>query len=142
MVGRQILLLAILSILTSSMLILLAPLLAVPLLGEGWAMAGTVTAILAIPMSLQLLAGPLMPILPMIGREGRMLLTQIVRLALVVAALAFSLGLGLGLVRSSFVFGIAIVSGYIYMLIVIVKTVRDYDVQAHGRATGPTSREG
>ena len=126
-IRQQVLWLSLLSSLTAVVLIVLAPILAVPLLGEGWQMVGTITAILAIPLSFQLLVGPLMTILPMLAREGLLLVIQIARLTLVVGAVVGGMLAGADLVQVSIVYGIATVIGYVAMLLVVFGVAGAHD---------------
>ena len=131
-IRQQVLWLSVLSSLTAVALIVLAPILAVPLLGEGWQMVGTITAILAVPLSFQLLVGPLMTILPMLAREGLLLVLQICRLTLVVAAVVGGMLAGADLIQVSILYGIATVIGYVAMLIVVIVVAGDHDRRCTG----------
>lgn len=134
---KHVVILAALSAVTSAALIILAPPLAVPLLGEGWEPAGTVIAILAVPLSFQLLIGPLMPLLPMLAREALLLSVQLVRLTFIVSALAVSAALGWDLYGTAMAYGVATVVGYLVMVTVVFIEVRKYDREAD-ESGGPT----
>lgn len=58
--------------------------LAEPILGPGWAPAGVMLAILALPFSLQLIVAPVNPVLVMIRREKVLLRLQVARLVVAV----------------------------------------------------------
>ncbi|WP_344067642.1 lipopolysaccharide biosynthesis protein [Microbacterium sediminicola] len=72
---------------TALALILLAPILAEPILGPGWHEAGVLTAIFAVPLSLQLVALPSTTLLVPLGRERQLLVLQITRLTAIAIAL-------------------------------------------------------
>lgn len=129
---RQVCLLAVVAAGFSALMISLAPVLAVPLLGKGWAPAGVVIAILAVPMSFQLVVGPLMTILPLLGREGLLFLIQASRFVLVVGSVIFTVGSGFGLYAVAVAFGIATAIGYGGMLALVWQQVRSFDSKCRG----------
>ena len=114
-------------------LMVLAPPLAVPLLGKGWEDAGLVVAILAIPMSFQLVVGPLMTVLPLLGRERLLLGTQVSRFLLVALTLGVTLASGAGLIATTLAYGVATVLGYVGMLAVVLRaaSIRDTRLSMH-----------
>lgn len=126
-VRQQLVWCSILGAVVSLGLITLAPVLAVPVLGPGWKEAGTITAILAIPLSMQLVVSPAMPLLPMLGHEKLLLGLQATRLVLGVASIVLSVSVGLDLVGAAIVFGSATVVGYGILLAVVLATVRSYE---------------
>lgn len=67
-------------------MIVLGPVLAVPILGEGWQPAGWVVLILAVPTGLQLVVAPTIPLLVMLNHERLLLGMQVVRLTVSLAA--------------------------------------------------------
>lgn len=134
---KQILWLSIFASATAAVLIILAPTMAVPILGDGWAKAGQIAAILAFPFSLQLIAGPLMTVLPMMGREGLLLLIQIVRLLLVTVTVTVAVVVGATLLEATYAFGVATVAGYVGMLATVLAVARRFDVR-HQKEPAPS----
>ena len=126
---KQVLVLSVVAVACSAALIILAPPLAVPLLGPGWEDAGLVVAILAIPMSFQLVIGPLMTVLPLLGRERLLLATQVSRFLLVALTLVVALANGAGLVLMTVCYGVATVLGYLGMLAVVLGAAGNRDAQ-------------
>ncbi|QRY41914.1 lipopolysaccharide biosynthesis protein [Microbacterium hominis] len=126
-VRRQIVVLAAVSLLISASLIALAPPLAAPILGAGWEPAGTVTAILAIPISFQLLAGPLMPLLPMLGQERLLFILQVTRLAVAVLSIAIASALTGDLLWTAAGYGAGVVAGYALLIFVLLQQARRFD---------------
>jgi O-antigen/teichoic acid export membrane protein len=63
----------------AAVLIVLAPRWAGTLLGEEYALVGTVTAILAVPFALQITTAPLTPLLIMVDREALLFRLQVAR---------------------------------------------------------------
>ncbi|WP_336641751.1 lipopolysaccharide biosynthesis protein [Microbacterium sp. USHLN272] len=128
-VRRQMLVLSGISASVALVLTVLAPPLAVPILGKGWEAAGIVTAVLAFPISFQLLVGPLMPLLPMLGRERRLLSLQLTRLGLVLAAVVIARVLDADLLGTTVCFGAATLLGYLYTVVVLIVEADRYDRQ-------------
>lgn len=126
----QVLILSLVATTFSLLLMFLAPILAEPLLGHGWAPAGTIVSILAIPMSFQLLVGPLMTVLPMLGKETILLYTQVGRFILVGLTVAICVSISLDLYELAMWYGIASMVGYAGMLIVVIQAARRHDLQA------------
>ncbi|CAH0256032.1 hypothetical protein SRABI02_03294 [Plantibacter cousiniae] len=108
-------------------LIVLAPLLAVPVFGPGWETAGTVTAILAVPMSLQLIVAPITPLLPMLAREGLLFSLQLMRLLLVVVVCGAMIASGAGLIATCIAFAIVTTVAYAIMVSVLLVVARGHD---------------
>ncbi|WP_425956693.1 lipopolysaccharide biosynthesis protein [Xylanimonas sp. McL0601] len=131
LVRRQILILGTCSLAIAAAIIVGAPILAEPLLGEGWGAAGDIAALLAIPMAFQLVVGPLMPVLPMLARERLLAKLQIWRLVGTALVLALSLGMGIGLVGATIAFGAVTVAGYVVMLVIVLAETRKYDRSCH-----------
>lgn len=75
------------ALLTTVALMVGGPLLAVPILGPGWEMAGILTAVFAIPLSLTLVALPATTLLIPLGRERLLVVLQLIRLIAIVTAL-------------------------------------------------------
>lgn len=71
-------------------LITCAPLLAEPVLGPGWQRAGDLTAIFAIPLSVQIVALPATTLMIPLGYERQLLGLQICRLVAILTALSAS----------------------------------------------------
>lgn len=124
---RQAIGLSIMAALSSAALIALAPPLAGPILGKGWEPAGIIVAILAIPMSLQLVVGPLMAALPLLGREGLLALTQVARLVLVVGTVSTALILGSDIYGLTVSYSIATLIGYLGMFAVVLLAAQNHD---------------
>ncbi len=74
-------------------LMIAAPLLAEPLLGPGWHQAGVLTAVFAIPLSLQLVALPPTTLLVPMGYERRLLALQTFRFIIIALTMATAAGL-------------------------------------------------
>lgn len=108
-------------------LIVLAPILAVPVFGPGWETAGTVTAILAIPMSFQLVVAPITPLLPMLAREGLLFGLQLMRLGLVVIVCGATIIAGGGLIVTCIAFAIVTTIAYVIMVSVLLAVARGHD---------------
>ncbi len=72
---------------TAAALATAGPLLAVPILGPGWQMAGVLTAVFAIPLSLTMVALPATTLLIPLGRERLLVLLQSTRLAAILLTL-------------------------------------------------------
>lgn len=126
-VSQQIATLSGVAALTSAALIIFAPPLAGPLLGPEWVPAGTVIAILAIPLSFQLVIGPLMPLLPMLAKEHLLLFIQLSRFILVGGTLAASFAVGLELNSTAFAFAGATIAGYLLMIAILWIEVSKYE---------------
>ncbi|WP_342001712.1 oligosaccharide flippase family protein [Microbacterium sp. LWH7-1.2] len=75
---------------TAAALMIGGPLLAVPILGPGWEVAGVMTAVFAVPLSLTLVALPATTLLIPLGRERLLVSLQTVRLVAIVAAIVVS----------------------------------------------------
>lgn len=132
LVTRQILALSVISAALAAAVILLAPPLAVPVLGAGWEEAGRVTAVLAVPIAFQLLIGPLMPLLPMLGHERLLFMLQLVRLAVAITAIFITAGLSGSLLWTAAAYGAGTVLGYLLMIVVLIRQTRRFDVEASG----------
>ena len=130
---KQVVVLSGVAVACAAALMVLAPPLAVPLLGKGWEDAGLVVAILAIPMSFQLVVGPLMTVLPLLGRERLLLATQVSRFLLVALTLGVTLASGAGLIATTLAYGVATVLGYVGMLAVVLRaaSIRDTRLSMH-----------
>lgn len=115
------------AVLMAVALIVLAPLLAVPVFGPGWETAGTVTAILAVPMSLQLIVAPITPLLPMLAREGLLFSLQLMRLLLVVVVCGAMIASGAGLIATCIAFAIVTTVAYAIMVSVLLVVARGHD---------------
>jgi len=131
---KQILRLGGVAVLMSVALIVLAPILAVPVFGPGWETAGTVTAILAVPMSFQLVVAPITPLLPMLAREGLLFGLQLMRLGLVVIVCGAMIISGAGLIATCVAFAVVTTLAYVIMVTVLLVVARGHD-RRMGEAT-------
>lgn len=129
---RQATALAIVAAVCAAGLMVLAPILAEPILGAGWKPAGILVSILAIPLSFQLVVGPLMTILPLLGKETLLLVVQTARFMLVVGSVVGASIAGLSANAIAMVFGVATVVGYIGMYIVVWSQVRAFEASCAG----------
>jgi O-antigen/teichoic acid export membrane protein len=108
-------------------LVIGAPLLAVPLLGPGWQTAGYATAILAVPMSLQLVVSPVMAVLVMLSRERLLFGLQASRFGASALACLIALDLHAGVLIICASFSAAMSLSYIVILITVLVETRKYD---------------
>jgi O-antigen/teichoic acid export membrane protein len=84
--SRQVVPLALIAALMALCLIVLGPVLAVPILGEGWQIAGYIMAIMAIPVSMQLVVSPIDFVLIMLRREKVLLGLQMLRAVITIGS--------------------------------------------------------
>jgi O-antigen/teichoic acid export membrane protein len=89
--------LSILGLVTAVPMLLLAPLVATPLLGNEWQGTGTVIALLAVPLGLQVVMSPLAVLFITLNRSSQLLALQTFRLVLATALAAIALAMGGGL---------------------------------------------
>jgi O-antigen/teichoic acid export membrane protein len=111
-------------------LAIFGPLLAVPLLGPGWKIAGYATAILAVPMSLQLVVSPVMAIMVMLGRERVLLGLQAGRFGLSIFGCILAVALHQGVLVICGAFAAALTISYAVILTVVMLETRRYDRNA------------
>ncbi|MCU1513646.1 MAG: Polysaccharide biosynthesis protein [Microbacteriaceae bacterium] len=78
--------LLVVSVLAGAALAILGPILAVPILGENWQLAGTIMACLALPLCLQVTVSSVTPVFVMLGKEGALLWQQVGRFVAVTVA--------------------------------------------------------
>jgi O-antigen/teichoic acid export membrane protein len=105
----------------------IGPLAAVPVLGPGWELAGTALAILAVPVSMQIVVAPLNPVLVMIGKEVLLLRIQIVRLSIGVGACVGAVLLTGDFVVVVVAYAVATVVTYIASIYIIVDQSKKFD---------------
>jgi len=72
----------------SAALAVFGPLLSPVIFGPGWPEVGVIIAILALPIGLQLLVAPVMPVFIMLGHERILFIVQLIRLVLCLALAA------------------------------------------------------
>jgi O-antigen/teichoic acid export membrane protein len=127
---RQVLTLSVVAVGAATAIAILAPALAEPVLGKGWQPAGVVTAVLAPALALQLLTGPLMPVLPMLGKESLLFATQVLRLGLVVVATVWAGISTASMIGMAIAYSAASVAGYMLMLLVVMRAARAFDSES------------
>ena len=103
--------------LTATALMVLGPLLAVPVLGQGWELAGVLTAVFAIPLSLQLVALPATTLLIPLGRERLLLVLQASRLTTILVALVVTSTLTGDVIATCVVASVVWTAAYIPIMI-------------------------
>jgi O-antigen/teichoic acid export membrane protein len=118
------------------------PLLAGPVLGEEWAPAGVLIAMLAIPATLQVAVSPTDFLFVMLGRERRLFALQFTRAALTwtTGLVAAALTGDIGIVVLSF--SIAWALAYALSLIFVFRAARTFDREHHANAEATASRAG
>lgn len=113
-------------------MMVLGPVLAVPVLGEGWQPAGWVVLILAIPTGLQLVVAPTIPLLVMLKRERLLLAMQVIRLSVSLAAGAIPALLTGDFFVACIGYAAATTVAYLLTLVVTVSAARRSDTAAAG----------
>lgn len=109
---RQVLRTSAAASLTATALMIGGPLLAVPVLGEGWQQAGVLVAVFAVPLSFQLVALPATTLMIPLGRERRLLVLQSIRLCAVVGALVVAAALSRDVVTACIVTSVVWTAAY------------------------------
>lgn len=138
---RQTLRTAAVAAVTAAGLMVGAPLLAVPVLGAGWGEAGIVTAVFAIPLSLQLVALPVTTLLIPLGYERQLLGLQCGRLALILGTLALASAVTGDLVAACVATSIAWTLAYVPILWMSFAAARAHDRAAMSDAVEPVPSE-
>lgn len=126
-IRRQMVWLGLVSILFAAMLIAFAPAAAPWVLGDAWAPAGVVIAILAVPFSLQLLMSPVMPVLVMLGFERKLLILQVVRFPLPILATGSTFVLGGGFIAACIALSVSLTINYTAGLVVLLRAIHQRD---------------
>jgi O-antigen/teichoic acid export membrane protein len=107
-------------------LIVFGPVLAEPILGPGWAPAGVVVAILAVPISMQMAIAPIMPVLVMLHRENLLLALQASRLVAVVAGAAIPAAVTGSYIAMCLGYAISTSTAFAVSLVVVLRECRKF----------------
>lgn len=105
-------------------LAVLGPLLSPFVFGAGWPEVGTVIAVLSVPIGLQLLLSPVLPVFVMLGHERRLFWIQLGRLLLAVAGAALGQFLFDGLIASVVGFALGNAVGYVLTFFAVFRAIR------------------
>ncbi|MDG2520499.1 oligosaccharide flippase family protein [Caulobacter segnis] len=127
---RQIVLLLSFSVAAAVALAIIAPPLTPWVFGALWAPAGEYIQILALPMCLQLVAVPMVPLMAMLGMQRELFCLQVLRIVCitvcVLAGATFSLGMSSTVTLISVVWTMA----YCATIALAIVAIRKYDLQA------------
>ncbi|WP_409048185.1 polysaccharide pyruvyl transferase family protein [Microbacterium sp. HA-8] len=128
-----------LGVLVGAALAIGGPLLAGPVLGEEWAPAGVLIAMLAIPATLQVAVSPTDFLFVMLGRERRLFALQFTRAALTwtTGLVAAALTGDIGVVVLSF--SIAWALAYALSLVFVFRAARTFDREHRANAAPPVT---
>ncbi|KSZ60332.1 hypothetical protein Z045_02430 [Rhodococcus pyridinivorans KG-16] len=104
-------------------------LLAEPILGPGWDMAGKIVAIMAIPAALQIVVSPSDYLLIVLGRQWWLLTFQVVRLLLSVGAALLALWLSGDVYVVTLAYSLGWAGAYLMSIAGILIAVKRYDTR-------------
>lgn len=121
---RQIRATAPVAILSAMALAVLGPFFSPLVFGPGWPEVGPIIAILAVPVGLQLLLSPVMPVFVMLGHERTLLVLQLGRLLLALTGAAVLHFWSDSLMLSIVGFAVGTALGYVLMFVVVWRLVR------------------
>ncbi|WP_160328994.1 hypothetical protein [Rhodococcus pyridinivorans] len=128
-VVRQMRLLALCGVALSITLAVGGLLLAEPILGPGWDMAGKIVAIMAIPAALQIVVSPSDYLLIVLGRQWWLLTFQVVRLLLSVGAALLALWLSGDVYVVTLAYSLGWAGAYLMSIAGILIAVKRYDTR-------------
>ncbi|MFF0240482.1 hypothetical protein ACFYRW_09625 [Rhodococcus pyridinivorans] len=128
-VVRQMRLLALCGVALSITLAVGGLLLAEPILGPGWDMAGKIVAIMAIPAALQIVVSPSDYLLIVLGRQWWLLTFQVVRLLLSVGAALLALWFSGDVYVVTLAYSLGWAGAYLMSIAGILIAVKRYDTR-------------
>lgn len=135
---RQVTVLGTLAAALAGALIVLAPRGAPWLLGEQYAVVGTVIAILAVPFALQITVAPLTPFLLMVGRQAVLFRLQVIRVGVALSAVVGTALLSGDFLLTCLVYAVGESACYAACLVAVLREAARHDSPAiQGRRAGP-----
>ncbi|GAB3815832.1 hypothetical protein GCM10028820_14070 [Tessaracoccus terricola] len=117
-------------------LLTLGPIVIPIFLGDGWELAGSLTAIFAIPFAMQFVTVPALPVFSVLRQEGLLLRTQLIRVAAVGAGAVTGYLVDGGVLFLGVLVALAMTLTYLYMLIVLWRCAKKFDARREGESGG------
>ncbi|TCM17661.1 O-antigen/teichoic acid export membrane protein [Novosphingobium sp. PhB165] len=125
----QVLLLISLSLAAAMAITIIIPPLTPWIFGAPWAPAGKYMQILAVPMCLQLVAIPMVPLMAMLGMQKAMLSLQIFRMVCIVGCIFLGSKLSLGMPLTVTLISAVWTMAYVATIGLAIEGMRKYDMQ-------------